>query len=126
MNKNTGDVNKSSHIGFWKFFHFEIRRSPGTVVTILAGLIMVFALISIQTGSNQYKQMLKQTGLFKKSEKQKVDKYVNNRLYGIYGVRIIILPSPISVFFNQSAVMPDITAFIDSGERFENLFIISR
>jgi hypothetical protein len=56
---------------------------------------------------------------FQKLERKKVSMYHHYTFYGVRGVRLFFIPDPISVIFNDSAVLPGMTAHVDTGEKLE-------
>ncbi len=102
---------------FKSFFIFESRRFFGMRNTILILLLLFLSLIFIQIGINEYKNTLNRKEKFQEFEITKVSHYINYTQYGAYGVRMLFVPSPISVFFINSSVIPDMTSYVDSGEQ---------
>ncbi|MCP5052030.1 MAG: hypothetical protein GY940_32980 [bacterium] len=103
---------------FKAFFKFEAKRLPKKRAFILAAsLLITAALFFVQVGVGKYKRMIEQKDMFQESERIKVGMYQNYTQYGTYGYRMLFIPSPFSVFFMNSTAIPDITAFVDSGER---------
>ena len=103
---------------FYAFFTFEVRSFFQKKSLILATLLLTtIALVFVQFGAMQYNENLKKKESFQQFEKSKVDRFINYTVYGGYGYRTIFLPAPISIFFTDSTIMPDMKAFVDSGER---------
>lgn len=84
---------------------------------VLMFLVLFFLLYFVQTGINQYRTTLDINDQFKHVEQVKVDMYVNYTQYGGFGIRMLFSPSPISVFFSNTGVISNMTAFLDSGPR---------
>lgn len=80
-------------------------------------LILFFALLFVQNGIDEYKNTIKRKTAFMEIEEKKVSKYINYSQYGTYGFRILFLPASLSVYFTDSGVIPDMTSYVDSGER---------
>lgn len=116
------------------FFRFESRRFFGRRNTIIVVLLFFFGLLFIKIGIDDYKGTLARKAKFQQVEKAKVDKYVSYRQYGTYGYRTMFVPAPISVFFADSGIVPDMNSFVDSGERLniylplkgKNIFTLKR
>jgi ABC-type transport system involved in cytochrome c biogenesis ATPase subunit len=102
---------------FLYFFKFELKRFWSLRNSILVFTIFALALVFIQVGVNEYRDTLDRTKQFQQLEKAKVSKYINYRIYGVYGYRTIFLPSPFSIMFRDSGVITDMVSFVDSGER---------
>jgi len=96
---------------------FEAKRFLCKRNSILLIILIILALAFLQYGIFEYKDILKRKEKFKEIEKIKVNSYVTWTQYGTYGFRIIFIPSPFSVFFINSGVIPDMTAYVDAGER---------
>ena len=96
---------------------FESRRFLCKRNSILLIILIVLSLGFLQYGIFEYKDILKRKEKFQEIEKIKVSKFVNYRQYGTYGFRMLFVPSTISIFYINSGVIPDMTAYVDSGVR---------
>ena len=67
-------------------------------------------------GISDYKTIEESKKPFQEMEKEKVSLFIHYTLYGIRGVRLLLMPSPISVIFNNSEVYNGMTAKVDTGE----------
>jgi len=99
------------------FFLFELKRAFCKRNIIIFLLLLLIALFFIQVGIVNYKEKLNQKEIFQDIETKKVSFYINYSQYGTYGIRMLFVPSPLSVFFINSCVVPDMTSYVDSGER---------
>jgi hypothetical protein len=99
------------------FIIFEFKRLFFAKKRAVFLVFLAIALGFIQLGINEYKDSLTRKDIFRETEKTKVSKYINYRTYGVYGVKILFVPAPVSAFFMDSGVLPDTTSFVDSGER---------
>jgi hypothetical protein len=68
-------------------------------------------------GVNDYKTILESKKPFKKMEEDKVSLHIHYTFYGIRGVRLLFIPSPLSVIFNDLAVFEGMTAHVDTAEK---------
>ncbi|MDQ1353832.1 MAG: transporter permease subunit [Acidobacteriota bacterium] len=115
---------------FREVFRHELGRwlNRWTLFTILA--IAVLLGILLQDGYSRFQSYQENSKTFQTTEKEKVEHYVFYDQYSIYGVRLMFIPSPMSIFFNNSTMYKDMTANFDAGERLnisnnlkgENLF----
>jgi ABC-type transport system involved in multi-copper enzyme maturation permease subunit len=99
------------------FFMYEAKRFLCKRNSIIIAMLLLTSLLFIQLGINDYNNLLDRKEKFQEIEKQKVSKYINYRLYGVYGIKILYVPDTISIFFYNSCVIPEMTAYADSGER---------
>jgi hypothetical protein len=86
----------------------------------IIGLFLFFSLLSlyfVQIGINNYKQIIENKGEFQDTERLKVKQYINYNQYGLYGFRVLYIPSPLSIYFVNSSTISELTANVDSGER---------
>ncbi|MCP5046064.1 MAG: ABC transporter permease subunit [bacterium] len=105
---------------FKPFLLFESRRFLCKRNLILLMLLLFFLLYFVQTGVDQYEATLKNNEEFQKIEKLKVEMYINYTQYGGLGFRRLFAPSPISVFFANTGIISNMTAFLTaSGPRLE-------
>jgi len=102
---------------FTSYFILEFKRFLGLRNKIIIVLLLVMSLGFVQMGVNEYRHSLTLKDEFQSFEKLKVSYFVNHRQYGFYGSRVFFAPAPISVFFTNTSVVPEMTAYIDSGER---------
>lgn len=96
---------------------FEAKRFFCKRNSILVLIIILLSLVFLQYGIFEYKDILKRKEKFQEIEKIRVSKFINYRQYGAYGFRMLFVPSPISIFFINSGVIPDVTSYVDAGER---------
>jgi ABC-type transport system involved in multi-copper enzyme maturation permease subunit len=80
-------------------------------------LIFFLANAFIQLGIGEFKDLLRKKDKFQAFEKEKASNFVSYRQYGAYGYRILFFPAPLSIWFADSCVVPDMNSFVDSGER---------
>ena len=99
------------------FFMFEARRFFCKRNSIIIAVLLFTSLLFIQLGIDDYTNLLDRKEKFQEIEKNKVSMYINYTQYGTYGFRMLFVPARISVFFINSCVIPDLTAYADSGER---------
>lgn len=102
---------------FKSFFILEFKRFFGKRNGVIILLLLLLSLLFIQNGINEYKNILNHKEKFQEIEETKVSRYINYRVYGTYGFRMLFVPAPITVFFNKSGVISDMTSYVDSGER---------
>ncbi|MCK4761765.1 MAG: ABC transporter permease subunit [Candidatus Aminicenantes bacterium] len=116
---------------FKAFFSIESKRFFR--LKNIAFLLIMLLLITyfVQSGIGEYKDSQKNKERFHEIEKFKVRQYINYTQYGTYGFRLLLISSPLSVLFNNSGVISELTSYVDSGERLkiykslkgENLFV---
>jgi hypothetical protein len=102
---------------FKAFFILELKRFFGKRNGMLILLLFLLSLLFIQNGINEYKNILDHKEKFQEIEESKVSSYISYRVYGTYGFRMLFVPAPITVFFNKSGLISDMTSYVDSGER---------
>lgn len=85
--------------------------------------ILVFAvlwsllLLLVQVGVTNYQSSLNSKLTIMEIEKTKVKNYIHYTQYAAYGVRVMLIPTPMSVLFDNSRVFDQLSATIDSSER---------
>ena len=84
---------------FNTFFNFEFKRFFGRRNAIIILLLLFFSLIYIQNGIDSYASLLDHKDKFQEFERTKTTQYINYSVYGAYGIRMMFLPAPISIFF---------------------------
>lgn len=102
---------------FKDYLIYETERFLCKPISIIIILLLCCSLIFIQLGIQKYNNTQKRKYKFQGIEKEKVGQYTTMTQYGTYGYRVLFLPAPISIFFINSGVVPDVTAYVDSGER---------
>lgn len=98
-------------------FAFEFKRFFTKRNIIIIFLFLVFSLLFSQDGITHYKSGLNGKEKFQEFERIKITKFINYSQYGGYGFRMLFIASPVSIFFSDSCVVPDMTSYVDSGER---------
>ncbi len=102
---------------FYSFLFLEFRRFFTRRNVVVFVLFLVLCLYFVQDGVTEYKEIVGNKEEFQKIEKANTKKFVNYTQYGIYGFRLMFIPSPLTAFFVNSGVIPELTAFVDSGVR---------
>jgi hypothetical protein len=87
-------------------------------IVILAVLFILLCFLC-WNGINDYKLIKENIKPFQKMERNKVSMHLHYTAYGTRGVRLLYIPSSLSVMFNDSAVFPGMTAHVDTGEKLE-------
>jgi hypothetical protein len=91
-----------------------IRRN----IIILAVLFILVAFLC-WNGINDYNLIQENKKPFQELERKKVSMHLHYTFYGVRGVRLLYIPAPLSVMFNDSAVFPGMIAHVDTGEKLE-------
>ncbi|MCP5104630.1 MAG: hypothetical protein GY950_14690, partial [bacterium] len=102
---------------FFFFFKSELKRLLCKRNLAIYFLLLLFTMGFLQNGIFEFNNVQTKKEKFQEVEDRKIQLYFNYRVYGLLGFRLFFLPHPMSVFFNNSTPISDMTAFIDSGER---------
>ena len=100
-------------IGF-EFKKLFIRRN----IIILAVILILLAFLCWD-GISDYKKIMENKKPFQEMERDKVSMHLHYTAYGARGIRLLYVPCPLSIVFNDSAVFPGMTAHVDTGEALE-------
>ncbi|MCK5056549.1 MAG: ABC transporter permease subunit [Candidatus Aminicenantes bacterium] len=101
---------------FGCFFILELKRFLTKKNVIVLLLFLLLSLYLVNSGANRYSSINENKEKFQKIEQLKVKQYINYNQYGKYGLRLLFIPSPLSIMFDNSGVFSELTANIDSGE----------
>ena len=85
-------------------------------IAIISAIFILLAIFCID-GTSDYKDTLENIKSFQEMEKEKVSMHIYYTFYGIRGIRLLFIPRPISVIFNDTAVIKDMTAHVDTAEK---------
>ncbi len=102
---------------FNSFLVLESRRFFTKRNAAVFILFLALCLYFVQDGVSEYKNIVENKEEFQEIEKESIKKFVNYSQYGIYGFRLMFIPSPLTALFANSGVSPELTAFVDSGVR---------
>ncbi|MCX6584534.1 MAG: ABC transporter permease subunit [Candidatus Aminicenantes bacterium] len=102
---------------FRVFFGLELRRFLCKRNIIIFLLFLTLSFYFLQEGIARQQLVEKNKQTFIEIEKMKVKQYILYTQYGAYGVRLMFLPSTLSIFFNNSGHFSNLISNIDSGER---------
>jgi hypothetical protein len=102
---------------FKEFFKFEANRFTCKRNLIVFIVLVVMMLIVTQFGINVYKERAAKKKEMLEFEKERMDGFISYRSYGSYGFRMALAPSPMNIFFINTAPFGDMTAVIDTSER---------
>jgi hypothetical protein len=81
----------------------------------LAGILILLAFLCWD-GIRDFNKIVANKKPFQEMERDKVSMHLHYTFYGVRGVRLLFIPSPLSVIFNDSAVFAGMVAHIDSAE----------
>lgn len=109
---------------FSVFFGLELRRFLCKRNITIFLLFLAISFYFLQEGIKRQQLVEKNKQTFIEIEKMKVKQYMLYTQYGTYGVRLMFLPSTLSIFFNNSGHFSNLISNFDSGERLNiyNLF----
>lgn len=102
---------------FRVFFALELKRFLCKRHIIIFLLFICVSFYFLQEGINGHQLIIKNKQTFREIEKMKVKQYLLYTQYGSYGIRLMFLPSTLSIFFNNSGDFSNLISNIDSGER---------
>lgn len=86
---------------------------------IILGVLFIFMAFLCWDGIVDYKKNEANKNPFQKMERDKVSMHIHYTFYGIRGVRLLYIPVPLSVIFNDSAVFDGMMAHVDSAEKLD-------
>jgi hypothetical protein len=96
--------------------HLEFLRLASPRHTIPALLLAILALYLVVSGTLHYRRVLDEKRAFIAYEAGKVSQYVNYEQYGGQGLRVMYVPSPLSIYFEPR---PITLSNIDTNEIIE-------
>lgn len=102
---------------FKTIFGIELRRVFCKRNLIIFLVLLLLLTVFILEGVKEYTSIFKNKKTFQVTEKTKVAQYVHYTQYGLYGIRLMFIPSPLSIIFNNSGLFKDLMANVDVGER---------
>jgi hypothetical protein len=86
---------------------------------IILAVIFIFLALLCWDGIGDYKKIEANKKPFQEMERDKVAMHLHYTAYGARGIRLLYIPCPFSIIFNDSAVFPGMTAHVDTGEALE-------
>lgn len=98
-------------------FVIEARRFFSCRNTVVFLLFLVLCLYFVRDGVHEYRRAVENKEAFLQVEKDNSVQFVTYSQYGLYGFRLMFLPSPLSALSAYSGTVPELTAFVDSGVR---------
>jgi hypothetical protein len=91
-----------------------IRRN----IIILTVIFILLAFLCWD-GISDYKKIVANKKPFQEMERDKVSMHLHYTFYGVRGVRLLYIPNPLSVIFNDSAVFDGMMSHVDSAEKLD-------
>lgn len=98
---------------------FESKRLFIKRNVILLSVIFILLAFFSWRGISDYESIQAGKKPFQEMERAKVSMHLHYTFYGARGVRLLYIPSPLSVIYNDSAVFPGMTAQVDTSEKLE-------
>jgi hypothetical protein len=95
-------------LSFQEFSRFFDKR-----LLSLFAVVLIICLYLCGQGIKQYNHHLQQAAQFQKAEKKIFDRLDYYAQYSIQGVRFLVIPSPLYIFFADSGAYKDLTARIN-------------
>lgn len=95
---------------------FESSRIFTKSTVIVFTLLLIASLYFTNLGISEYNYLSEEEKAFSAGEIDKTNIYMTFEQYGTAGIRVILHPSALSVFFNRSDFVKDIEAIIDTSE----------
>lgn len=102
---------------FTSIFVFESKRLFIRRNIIILVIIFFLSAFFCLDGISDYKIIQSNKKPFQEMERDKVSLHIHYTFYGIRGVRLLFVPSPLSVIFNDLAVFEGMTAHVDTAEK---------
>lgn len=104
---------------FKRVFLLEATRLVIKRIIVLLIVVFGFLVFSCWNGINDYKLISYNQKSFQEMERDKVSMHLHYTFYGIRGVRLFCIPTPISVLFNDTAVFRGMIAHVDTAEKLD-------
>ena len=98
-------------------YSLELKRMFSIRLLILCFILLLLSLYFVQIGIDDYERIIANKERFQDIERLKVNQYFTYAQYGAYGFRLMFIPSPLSIFFNNSSVISELTSNVDAGEK---------
>jgi len=102
---------------FKPLFIFEAKQLTNRRNLIIMAIMVILSVYFCWDGIKDYRSVIESKQPFKNLEKEWISLYANYTAYGTRGIRILNLPSPISVIFNDMAVVEGMMAHVDTAEK---------
>lgn len=102
---------------FRAFLFLELGRVWNKRNVAVAIIIIASSLFLMNQGIHQYQEELKNQKIFQETEKLKVNEFKSYSQYGGYGFRLMFMPSPLIIYFNNANLFTELNAQIDVGEK---------
>lgn len=99
-----------------QIFVFESRNFFSNRNIIIFFIFFILLSAFSCDGIRDYKTIMEGKTPFQETEIEKVSLFIQYTFYGIRGVRLLFLPSPLSVLFNNLAVYSGLIANVDTAE----------
>ena len=100
---------------FSAIFGHESRRFLCKRNLIVFLLFILLSLYFIRDGIVQYNNVIENKDRFQEIESVKVEHYINYTQYGLFGFRLLFIPSPLSILFTNSSLVTGLIANVDSA-----------
>ncbi len=98
----------------YEFKKLFIRRN-----IIILAVLFIFLAFLCWDGIGDYKKIEANKKPFQEMERDKVSMHLHYTFYGVRGVRLLYIPNPLSVIFNDLAVFDGMISHVDSAEKLE-------
>lgn len=102
---------------FIRILQLEAKRLIRKRNIILILIIIAILALFCADGISEYESIKENQKPFQELENKKVKKHIHYTFYGIRGVRLLLIPNPMSIIFNDSKVFNSLVADIDTAEK---------
>jgi hypothetical protein len=93
----------------WETHRFLRPRNLVILAVLLAAL-----LVTVNPGINKYLTLEEKVAKFKDYQEKQFKHIPDYSHYSVYGIRLLFIPTPISILFNYTIIPPDLTARVNS------------
>lgn len=102
---------------FLRVFQLETMRILQKPNIILILIIIAILALFCADGICEYKSIIQSQKPFQELEKKKTQLHIHYTFYGIRGIRLLLIPNPMYIFFSDSKVFNSLVSEIDTTEK---------
>jgi len=97
----------------------HLKKLSKNSVILSATILIIISLVLTQIGIIKLQDYKRSQKEFIKLESQLIKKYTNYRIYGIYGFRLGLFPSPLFSLFYKSSPFTNLQSYVDNAARLD-------
>jgi hypothetical protein len=99
---------------YFAYVPWETHRFLRPRNLVILAVLLAVLLVIVNPGVNKYLALEEKSAIFKDYQETQFKHIPDYSHYSVYGIRLLFIPAPISILFDNTIIPPDLTATVNS------------